>query len=72
MEKVRVKVEDMNCESCMKVITHQLELMNGVKEVAIDKEKKEVVITYDNPEFCVDDFTCKIEDLGYNKVQVVP
>jgi copper chaperone CopZ len=36
MAKVRVKVEDMSCESCIRIVTHQLELMNGVKDVAAD------------------------------------
>ncbi len=72
MAKVRVKVEDMNCESCIRIVTHQLELMNGVKDVAVDRDHREIVVTYDNPEFCVDDFTCRIEDLGYNRVQIVP
>jgi copper chaperone CopZ len=72
METVRMKVKDMDCESCMKVITKKLKSMNGVRDVNIDLKQKEVVVKYDNPQLCLDDFTCAIEDLGYNKVQIVP
>jgi len=72
METVRMKVEDMDCESCVKVITKKLKSMSGVKDVNVDLKQREVVIKYDNPSFCMDDFTCAIEDLGYNKVQIVP
>lgn len=33
METVRMKVKDMDCESCMKVITKKLKSMNGVRDV---------------------------------------
>lgn len=72
METVRMKVEDMDCESCVKVITKRLANMSGVKDISVNREQKEVVVKYDNPAFCVDDFTCAIEDLGYNKIQVTP
>jgi copper chaperone CopZ len=72
METVRMKVKDMDCESCRKVITKKLKSMKGVRDVNVDLKQKEVVFKFDNPELCLDDFTCAIEDLGYNKVQIVP
>jgi len=72
MDTVRMKVKDMDCESCMKVIIKKLKSMNGVRDVSVDLKQREVVVKYDNPELGLDDFTCAIEDLGYNKVQVVP
>lgn len=56
----------------MKVIKKKLKALNGARDVSVDVKKKEVVIMYDNPQLCLDDFTCAIEDLGYNKVQIVP
>ncbi len=56
----------------MKVITKKLNALKGVKAVIVDVKKKEVVIKYDNPQLCLYDFTCAIEDLGYNKVKIVP
>ncbi|HUH67301.1 MAG TPA: heavy metal-associated domain-containing protein [Syntrophales bacterium] len=72
MDTVRVKVDDADCESCMKVIKKKLRTLNGVRDVSVDVKNKEVIIKYDNPQLCLDDFTCAIEDLGYNKVQIVP
>ena len=72
MDTVRMKVKDMDCESCMKVIIKKLKSMNGVRDVSVDLKQREVVVKYDNPELGLDDFSCAIEDLGYNKVQVVP
>ena len=40
MDTVRMKVKDMDCESCMKVIIKKLKSMNGVRDVSVDLKQR--------------------------------
>lgn len=69
MSKFEFKVTNMDCPSCVAVLTNKIKAINGVSGVDAELKTKKVTVQTDNPNLCQEDVTCVVEDLGY-KVQV--
>ena len=60
--ELKLIVSDMTCNHCVNRITSQVKKISGVKDVVINLEKKEVLITGD---FNVESVKTSISDAGY-------
>ena len=60
-----LRVSGMSCQHCVTTIEKGLRGLDGVKEVKIDLEAKEVKILYDETRTDLDKIKAKIKELGY-------
>lgn len=63
MKEIVLKVEGMHCEGCETRIKNSLMMIEGVKEVAANHSKGEVVIKEENVD--IDEIKEQIADLGF-------
>src|SRR5260221_6684026 len=61
-----IKLPSMQCGSCKKKITKALQKVEGVKEVKVDLETKEVKVTFDNSAVDVSKLESAITAAGYD------
>lgn len=64
-QKIHLAVEGMVCTSCEQSIQTKLTQLDGVKSVAVSKDKKEAVVEFDASKVSEQDFIAAIESLGY-------
>lgn len=63
-----IKVNGMHCENCKTAVENAVKGVNGVKNVKVDLDKKEVSYDLDDPEkmpYALDIVMGAIHDLGY-------
>lgn len=63
-----IKVNGMHCDNCKKAVENAVKGVNGVKNVKVDLDKKEVSYDLDDPEkmpYALDIVMGAIRDLGY-------
>ncbi|MEO0254447.1 MAG: heavy metal-associated domain-containing protein [candidate division WOR-3 bacterium] len=63
MEKIKIKIEGMTCQGCVRSITKVLERM-GAKEINVSLEKNEAEFLLENKEKLIE-IKKEIELLGY-------
>ena len=59
------QVEGMNCNNCVDLIRSSVSSIEGVKNVKIDFDSKEVTVDFDNTTTSEQDIKNKIIDAGY-------
>jgi copper chaperone len=60
-----LKVEGMTCKHCVETITDALGIIIGINKVAVDLDKKEVQIDYNEEETNLKKISVKIVELGF-------
>jgi copper chaperone len=66
MTQESLKVEGMTCQHCVETITEALGAIVGTnKVVAVDLDKKEVQIDYNEEETSLKEISFKIVELGF-------
>ena len=65
MTKESLKVEGMTCQHCVQTITDALGKIDGTNKVAVDLDKKEVQIDYNEEETNLNEISVKIVELGF-------
>jgi copper chaperone len=65
MTQESLKVEGMTCQHCVKTITEALEAIVGTNKVAVDLDKKEVQIHYNEEETNLKEISVKILKMGF-------
>ena len=65
MTQVSLKVEGMTCLHCVETITEALGAIVGINKVAVDLEKKEVQIDYNEEETNLREISDKIVKMGF-------
>ncbi len=63
MEKIKIKIEGMTCQGCVRSVTKVLERM-GAKDIEVSLEKGEAEFSLEN-EGKIEDIKKEIEILGY-------
>ncbi len=58
-------VEGMTCQHCVQTITEALEKIAGTNKVAVDLDKKEVQIDYNEEETNLQEISDKIVEVGF-------
>jgi copper chaperone CopZ len=61
--QVEIAIEGMTCDSCVEAITHELERLDGVRNVEVELGKARVTFTEGASEPAV--FERAIESIGY-------
>ena len=65
MIKKSLKVEGMTCQHCVQTITNSLEDKQGIETVAINIDKKEVRIEFDEANINLEQISSEIVALGF-------
>lgn len=65
MKQKSVKVEGMTCQHCVQTITEALKKIQGLDSVAVDLDKKEVDVKFDENETSLQEITGKIVEVGF-------
>ena len=65
MTQESLKVEGMTCLHCVETITEALRTIVGINKVAVDLEKKEVQIDYNEEETNLREISDKIVKMGF-------
>ena len=65
MTQESLKVEGMTCLHCVETITEALGAIVGINKVAVDLEKKEVQIDYNEEETSLKAISDKIVEMGF-------
>ena len=65
MKQESVKVEGMTCQHCVQTITEALKKIQGLDSVAVDLDKKEVDVKFDENETSLQEITGKIVEVGF-------
>ena len=65
MKQESVKVEGMTCQHCVQAITEALKKIPGLDSVAVDLDKKEVDVKFDENETSLQEITGKIVEVGF-------
>lgn len=68
MESIVLKVEGMSCSHCENAIKKAVGSLDGVSNVTVYLDKKDVYVEYDNTKVSLDDLKNTIEDEGYDVV----
>ena len=69
MTKESLKVEGMTCQHCVKTITDALEKIAGTNKVAVDLDKKEVQVDYNEEKTNLQEISDKIVEVGFELVK---
>lgn len=66
MEKIKLTVEGMSCQHCVKAVNNAVGALPGISRVAVDLEAKTVTVDYDPAQSSVQTIKAEIEDQGYD------
>jgi copper chaperone CopZ len=64
MNRSTLHSNEISCDGCVKAIKAELSAIEGVKSVAGDSTRQEVVVEYDPPA-TLDDLKTAMNDIGY-------
>lgn len=64
MNKTTFHSAEISCDGCVKAIKAELSEIEGVKSVAGDPDKQEIVVEYDRPA-TTDGLKAAMDDIGY-------
>ena len=69
MTKESLKVEGMTCQHCVQTITDELGKIAGINKVAVDLDKKEVEVDYNEEKTNLQEISDKIVEVGFELVK---
>jgi copper chaperone len=69
MAQESLNVEGMTCQHCVQTITEALEKIAGTNKVAVDLDKKEVRVDYNEEETNLQEITEKIIEAGFELIK---
>ena len=69
MTQESLKVEGMTCQHCVETITDAVGTIVGTNKVAVDLDKKEVQIDYNEDETNLKKISAKIVEIGFELEQ---
>ncbi len=72
MSKVVLNVPDISCEHCAKTVTGALTPIQGVRNVAVDIDAKQVKVDYDETVASLDTMKAALQQEDYPVASAVP
>ena len=69
MTQESLKVDGMTCQHCVQTITDALGEIAGTNKVAVDLDKKEVQVDYNEEETNLQEISDKIVEIGFELVK---
>lgn len=65
MKTIKLQIEGMHCDSCGKMISMNLEALEGIAEVKIDQKTKLAEISFDENKVSEEEILKTIRNSGY-------
>ena len=65
-------IEGMTCDNCVKTLTKALKRVNGIKDVAVDRENARATITFDTTKTDMAAIHEAITHSGYKATREIP
>ncbi len=72
MSKVVLNVPDISCQHCAKTVTEALTPIQGVRNVAVDIDAKQVKVDYDDTVASLDTMKAALQEEDYPVASAVP
>ena len=72
MSKVVLNVPDISCEHCARTVTQALTPIQGVRNVAVDIDAKQVKVDYDDTVASLDTMKAALQEEDYPVASAVP
>ncbi len=69
MKNQVINVDGMSCDHCVQTITKALEGINGVAEVEVSLEKKQVTVGFEENQTDLKTIAAKINEVGFEVVE---
>ena len=69
MTQESLKVDGVTCQHCVQTITDALGKITGTNKVAVDLDKKEVQVDYNEEETTLQEISDKIIEVGFELVK---
>ncbi len=61
-------VEGMTCEHCVETVTKAVNSLDGISQVSVDLDKKQVTVDFDDSRTDMDAISSKIVEVGFEVV----
>jgi len=68
MTHKNIIVEGMTCEHCVETVTKAVNSLDGISQVSIDLDKKQVTVDFDDSRTDMDAISSKIIEVGFEVV----
>ncbi len=65
MKAITLKIKDIHCDSCVKVITMGLEELSGIEKIEINQRLKTGQIVFDEDKISIREILESIKESGY-------
>ena len=63
-----IQVEGMTCGHCVETVTQAISSIDGVSQVSVDLEKKQVSVDFDESRTDMDAVSSKVTEVGFEVV----
>ncbi len=67
--KIKLKIQGMSCQHCVKTVTDTLTRLEGVKQAKVDLRKNEAVVKLDTARITTEDLTKAITKAGFEAAE---
>jgi copper chaperone CopZ len=67
-----IAIEGMTCDNCVKTLSKAIKKVNGVKDVAVDRENARATVTFDTTKTDIAAVHESIERSGYKATREIP
>lgn len=71
MKTIKLQIEGMHCDACGKVISMDLEALDGVKRVQIDQKAKLAEVSFDEEKTSAEEILQTIKNSGYTPRPII-
>ncbi len=68
MTHKNINVEGMTCEHCVETVTKAVNSIDGISQVSVDLDKKQVTVDFDESRTDMDAISSKIIEVGFEVV----
>jgi len=68
MTHKNIQVEGMTCDHCVETVTKAVNSLNGIRQVSVDLDKKQVSVDFDESLTDPDAIYSKIVEVGFEVV----
>jgi copper chaperone len=68
MAHKNIIVEGMTCEHCVETVTKAVNSLDGISQVSVDLDKKQVTVDFDDNRTDMDAISSKIIEVGFEVV----
>jgi copper ion binding protein len=71
MAKIKLKIQGMSCQHCVKTVTDALTGLEGVQSAKVNLRKNEAVVNFDPSRIDSDNLTKTVTEVGFEVVEEI-